>query len=214
MAKAIFDEHKSLFEDPVLFAKPDITAFDCMLLIKKFHKQPEHRLWTFILIDIDVTSRGGRKTRTPVKTIVSRVNGMCRNNHSHPNGKTCRVLLCSAVPSLPHHIPEWVTIELGKVFNVKWPNAVSRATVVAMDTCVLSVNNTYLMEQNKGRAKFVDYRWLFMRPGLKFFEPYIAPGLVNNIVSEQWMWTVLKTDVLEKVMSYILAAYKSFEVSY
>ena len=53
-----------------------------------------------------------------------------------------------------------------------------------------------------------------MRPGLKFFDPYIAPGSVHNIVSEQWMWTVLKADVLDQVMGYILAAYKSFEVSY
>ena len=100
------------------------------------------------------------------------------------------------------------------MFNVKWPNAVSRATVVAMDKCILSVNNAYLSEQNKGRAKFVDFRWLFMRPGLKFFDPYIAPGSVHNIVSEQWMWTVLKADVLDQVTGYILAAYKSFEVSY
>ena len=38
---------------------------------------------------------------------------------------------------LPHHIPEWVTTDVAKVLNVKWPNAVSRATVVAMDKCIL-----------------------------------------------------------------------------
>ena len=66
----------------------------------------------------------------------------------------------------------------------------------------------------KGRRKYVDYRYVFMRPGLSYFDPYIAPGNLHNIVQEQWMWTVLKADVVEKVTGYILAAYKSFEVSY
>ena len=98
--------------------------------------------------------------------------------------------------------------------NVKWPNAVSRATVVAMDKCLLSVNNSFLSEQKKGRARYVDFRWLFMRPGLTYFDPYIAPGSVHNIVNEQWMWTLLKADVVEKVTGYILAAYNSFDTTH
>ena len=86
----------------------------------------------------------------------------------------------------------------------------SRATVVAMDRCLLSVNNTYFSEQRKERAKFVDYRYLFMRPGVAYFDPYIASGNLHNIVNEQWMWTVLKTEVVEKVADYVLAAYRNY----
>ena len=160
-----------------------------------------------MILDIDVTTRGGRKTRAPALTLVSCVNGRCKNHHAHPNDQTCRVLLCSPVPSLPYHIPEWVTLELGKVLNVKWPNAVSRATVVAMDTCIRSVNNSFLSEKRKGRAEYVDFRYLFMRPGLRYFDPYIAPGMVNNIVKEQWLWTMLRAEVVEKVTDYIQVAY-------
>ena len=142
--------------------------------------------------------------------MVSKVNGRCKNQHRHPDNRMCRVLLCSAVPSLPYHIPEWVTVELGKVLNIQWPNAISRATVVAMDRCLLSVNNTFLNEQRKERAKFVDFRHLFMRPGVSYFDPYIASGSLQNIVSEQWMWTVLKSEVVERVGGYLMAAYRNY----
>ena len=134
------------------------SAYECLKSMSRLHKDPEQRLWTIIIMDIDVTSRGGRQTRSPALTLVSKVNGRCRNQHKHPYNHACRVLLCSPVPSLPYHIPEWVTVELGKVLQTQWPNAVSRATVVAMDRCLLSVNNTFLSEQCKERAKYVDFR--------------------------------------------------------
>ena len=118
-------------------------------------------------------------------------------------------MLTSPLPSPSH--PEWVTTEVGKVLNVTWPNAVSRATVVVMDKCLLSVNNSFLSEMRKGRAKYEDYRYVFMRPGLSYFDPYIAPGSLQNIVQKQWMWTILKGKVVEKVAGCILAAYRSFD---
>ena len=97
---------------------------------------------------------------------------------------------------------------------MKWPNAFSRAMVVAMDKCLLSVNNTFLSEQKKGHTRYyVDFRWIFMRPGLTYFDPYIAPGSLQNIVNEQWMWTVLKTKVVEKVAGYVLSAYRTFDTA-
>ena len=83
----------------------------------------------------------------------------------------------------------------------------SRVTVVAMDTCIRSVNNSFLSEKRKGRAEYVDFRYLFMRPGLTYFDPYIAPGMVNNIVKEQWLWTMLRDEVVEKITDYIQVAY-------
>ena len=80
-----------------------------------------------------------------------------------------------------------------------------------LDKCLLSVNNTFLSEQKKGCVRYVDFRGIFMRPGLTYFDPHIAPGSLQNIVNEQWMWTVLKTKVVEKVAGYVLSAYRTFD---
>ena len=55
-----------------------------------------------------------------------------------------------------------------------------------------------------------DYRLLFMRPGLSYFDPYIPQGRIENIVKEQWPWTGLKRKVVDTVASYILKAYCTF----
>ena len=78
-----------------------------------------------------------------------------------------------------------------------------------MDKSVNSVNTLYVNEARKGRAVYIDYRWMFMRPGLSFFDPYIPAGDVRNIANEQWAWTLLKPEFVDRVAAKILSAYRT-----